>query len=497
MPHSIGQATRGDRPRRSTRLGLGLVLIWTTLGSPAVADRIMLRGGGQIHGKLIIDPTDPTHLTFVGAAGKKPIIYKKEQILQVIPEKSVLDEYVVLRAKDRALAEEEFQLGVWCEDHKLKDLAENHFEAAVRLDAQYGPAHEKLGHILLNGRWLNADEQREASGQVKYRGRWMTAEEKDRLEDQAALAAENQSWLRRVKVSRDAFLAGPDARSKEAEKRLLAIREVAAVGPILRILGNDPNPAVRELAGRILGSIQGPESSAALVARLLGETDDAVREHTLSEAARREPDQILPRLVRALKSPRPDVINRAAWSLGQLNAKTAVPQLIPALTFTEYRTEMVPVGGAGGAGGGMGGGSNGVMAGDSGGGGGGVSFGSYTGSTYLGITPPVVGPGVVAYGAVGVPYGSGVSLGTGGGGIGVTSGGGIGIGGGVMGGGGGGGGGVKALPQVVAVDHPNVEVLNALVKLTGQDFGYNLPTWKRWAASFRSDPNPGRRVPEP
>jgi len=482
MPNAVRRASRRDRSRNPIVLGVACGMAWLTLGEVARADRIMLRGGGQIHGKLIADPSDPNHLTFVGEAGKKPIIYKPEQIIQVVPEKSALDDYVLLRAKERSIAEEEYQLGVWCEDHKLKDLAENHFEAAIRLDAQYAPAHEKLGHVLSNDHWLNADEQREAQGMVKYRGRWMTAEEKDRLEDEASVAAENQSWLRRIKVARDAYQFGPDARAKEAEKRLLAIREVAAVGPVLRVLGADPNPSVRELAGRVLGGVPGPEASSALVARLLGETDGTVRERTLAEASRRDRDEVLPRLIRALKSPRADVINRAAWSLGQLDARSAVPQLIPVLTFTEYRTEMVPVSGGGN------GGVDGSGLGPNNLGGGGVGFSNFSGSTYLGITPPVVGPGVVAYGAVGVPYGSGASLG----------GGGLGVGGGGVGMSvGGGGGGVKAIPQIVPVDHPNVEVLAALVKLTGQDFGYNVPIWKRWMASFRSDPTPGRRVREP
>ena len=470
---------KGLRDRRSWRglaaFTLAFGCVWFTQAQAVWADRIMLRGGGQIHGKLLSNPADPNHLTFVGEVGKNSIVYQKEQILQVLPEKSALDEYVILRGKDRALAEEEFQLGTWCEDHKLKDLAENHFEAALRLDPQYGPAHEKLGHVMINDRWLNADEQREAQGMVKYRGRWMTTEEKDRLEDQATLAAESQSWLRRIRMYRDAYISVADGRAKEAEKRLLAIREVAAIGPVLRILGEDANPAVRELAGRVLGTIPGPEASSALVSRLLRETDSGVRERTMTEAARRERGEILPRLVRALKSPNVEVINRAAWSLGQLEAKTAVPQLISSLLYTEYRTVMEPVNGGGG-------GLNSVTPAN-----GGVGVSSYSGGTYLGITPPVVGAGVAAVGAVGVPYGSGVSLG----------GGGFSVGGSGVGLGGGGGGGVVSVPRIVPVDHPNVEVLAALVKLTGQDFGYNLPVWKRWAASFRSDPTPGRRVVQP
>ena len=459
-----------SRLGRRDLVGVGVLALGLGSGLPATthADRISLRGGGQIRGKLIADKADPGHLTFIGEAGRNPIIYKKEQILQVTPEPSALDEYVDRRGKERTTAEDEYQLGVWAEEHKLADLAAVHFEAALKLDPAYAPAHEKLGHVFLNDRWLDADGLREAQGMVKYRGRWMMPEEKDRLEDQAAAAAESQSWLRRVRGYRDAYVNAVDARAKEAERRLLAIREVAAVGPVARVLGDDANPAVRALGGRVLGGIDGPEASAALVLRLLNEGDDATRERLLAEVGKRERDEVLPRLVRALRSPQAPIVNRAAWTIGQLNARAAVPQLIPALMSTEYQTVMVPSGGTGNGGNGM---NSGTPA-------GGVGFSNYTGSAYLGITPPVVGPGVVAYGAVGVPYGSGVSLGTGGG-----------VGGGSAGG---------PVTRVVAVDHPNVEVLGALVKLTGQDFGYDTATWRRWAASsFRSDPTPARRVAQP
>ena len=459
-------------------LGIGLILATVATPLPAQADRIVLRGGGQINGKLIADPADPDHLTFVGEAGKNPIIYKKEQILQVNPVKSVLDEYVVRRGRDRTVGEEEYQLGVWCEEHKLRDLAGYHFEAALRLDPNYGPAHERLGHTQVDDRWLNADELREAQGQVKFRGRWMMPEEKARLEDQANQAAEGQSWTRRIKQYRDAFVAGRDVQAKDAERRLLAIREAAAVGPVTRILGLDPNPNVRDLGSRVLGAIQGPESSTALVNRLLAETDGTVRENLIVEVARRDPAEVVPRLGRALQAKEPDVINRAAWALGRLNAVATVPQLISALIFTEYRTEYVPVAVA--VGGGGGGGINASFG--SGTPAGGVGLGNYASSSYATITPPAVAPGVVAFGITGVPLVNGVALGNGGGtGLGV-----------------GGGNDVRMIPRVVPIDHPNVEVLAALSRLTGKDFGYDVGVWKQWAAaSFRSDRSPARRVVQP
>ena len=448
-----------DAPRFTLRaLVAGALLLGGFIFAPckARADRILLRGGGQVRGKLVADKAHPGRLVFLGEVGRTPLTFTKEQIVQVTPEKGPLDEYVALRERERPDAEAEYGLGTWCEEHKLADLALVHFEAATKLDA---------------------DEVRAAQGMVKYKGRWVVLEEKERKEAEAAVAAEGANWNARLKRLRDGYLAGPESRSRDAERRLLEIREPVAVAPVLRVLGDHPVPAIRILAARVLGAIPGPAAASGLVGRFLAEFDDAVREATVTELTRRDPDEVVPPLARALRSAHAEVINRAAWGLSRLNAVATVPRLVPALITVEYQVVMAPSGGGGGGGesGGMGMSFNAVTP-SSGGG-----FGGYSGGSIPVLTPPVVGPGAVAFGATSVPYGalnnSGISLG---------------------GGGGGGGGSRGPVPRMVPIEHRNAEVLAALVKMTGRDFGFDVVTWKQWiASSFRLDAAPTRRVPQP
>src|SRR4051812_34706808 len=120
----------GDRDAR-TAFPIGVLLVgWLCLGSTggeAKADRITLRSGEQHKGKLIPDKAHPGQWLLLGEVGKTPMSLKKEQVVQVTPEKSALDEYVVLREKDRPTADAEYQLGAWCEEHNLKDLAQVHY----------------------------------------------------------------------------------------------------------------------------------------------------------------------------------------------------------------------------------------------------------------------------------------------------------------------------------------------------------------------------------
>ena len=100
-------------------------------------------------------------------------------------------------------------------------------------------------------------------------------------------------------------------------------------------------------------------------------------------------------------------------------------------------------------------------------------------STLAYLTPPAMAPGVVAYGGVAVPYISQDQL-TGGllGALPPA--------------------GRGPVPRMATYTYQNVEVLGALIKLTGQDFGYDGGVWRRWInRSFNPNPKPVRQIPQP
>ncbi len=53
-------------------------------------------------------------------------------------------------------------------------------------------------------------------------------------------------------------------------------------------------------------------------------------------------------------------------------------------------------------------------------------------------------------------------------------------------------------PGVVTFTFRNVEVLAALQKMTGQDFEYDIPSWRQWMSrEYNPTPKPSRRVVQP
>jgi len=425
----------------------------------ARADVITLRGGGQVQGKVVPDPQDKDKVQVWLLQGRKPLSLPKTRIVEVIPKVSPLDEYFVKLKKTAETAQAQYDFGTWCEQNKLTDLARLHYEAALAIDKSFEPAHRKLGHIYHDGYWLTRDELSARQGLVKYKGRWVSAEEKAKrdLEDKAL--AEQAAWVRRIKILRQAIVNGPTDRRREAEAQLMAIREAEAVLPLMRVLGND-EPAQRILLAQVLSAIPAREATVALVKQVLAEPLSSVRTVVYDKLKDRDDPSVVPRLVKALASSDIMVINRAAWALGNLGAVQAVPKLITVLVTTEDQIVMVqPGNGNTGAVGGTGGAPLHV-----------------NNSNIALLTPPAVSQGAVAYGAMSAPIYA------------LPPGGGLDVGAQIR----------QPEPRVATFTYRNVEVLAALQKMTNQDFGYDMQSWRNWVSrQYNPNPRPARRVPQP
>ena len=455
----------GGRCGPTGRWILGL-LVCASAGAEARADVIELRGGGEIQGKVLANPSKPGTVQVLLLKGKNPLTFQRKQILKITPKASPLDEYLVKKKQLSATATAEFELGLWCERNGLTDLARAHYDAAIEQDRTFEPAHKKLGHVQQGSQWFSPDELRQIQGLVKYKGRWVTAEARAKSEESAQLSATQATLVRRIKMLRQAIVTGTTDRAREAEAELMQIHEVEAVYPLLKVLGGD-TMAMRTLLAHVLAAIPGKESNQALVDMLLAEPEADVRNVVLDRIREREEPSTTPRLVKALRSENFRVVNRAAWALGNLEVAVSVPALVPALTTTEERIVVFPSEAA-------------TL---------GMNSGGYVGPgpALMGLnqnwaaflTPPVVGPGVVAYGGYTAPYFSQDQ-----------------ITGGIIGPAALAGRGPTA--RLMTYTYQNVEVLNALIKLTGQDFGYDGAAWRRWIkSSFNPNPMPVRQIPQP
>ena len=462
---------RACRPGRcwATYRGMGPIAVGmmatliAALGAlRAHSDTIVLRGGGQVEGKVMPDPKDKEKVQVWLLKGRTPLSFRKGQIAEVISKASALDDYFDKKKKAPAnAARGNSDLGTWCEQNKLTDLARLHFEGALLIDKSFEPAHKKLGHVFHGGYWVTRDELNSIQGLVKYKGRWISAEERLQREAEDKALAATAEWVQRIKMLRQAIMSSTTDRRREAESQLMAIHEAEAVGALLRVLGND-EPPMRILLSQILSNIPEDRATLGLVKQILAEPSPNVRPIIFEKLRERDRSTVVRSLTRALGSEQIMVVNRAAWTLNNLVAVETVPALIRALLSYEQQIVMVP--------------PNNANAGSIGGPGGPVAPLAVTNGGAAFMTQPVVAPGVVAFGTVSTPaYGLP--------GLGLTTGAQI---------------NTQAEPRLVTFTYRNTEVLAALQKLTGQDFDYDIVAWRRWVSrEYNPTPKQARRVPQP
>ena len=138
---------------------------------------IVLRGGGEIQGKVIPDPRKPDTVQVLLLKGRNPLSFQKKQILQVIPKASPLDTYLVKKTRSGPTAQAEYELGLWCEQNQLADLAKVHYEAALgsRQDVRAGPQEARAcparRPVALARRAQPGAGTGQVQGEVDHRGR--------------------------------------------------------------------------------------------------------------------------------------------------------------------------------------------------------------------------------------------------------------------------------------------------------------------------------------
>jgi tetratricopeptide (TPR) repeat protein len=166
------------------------LLVTLSFCATAAADVYHMKDGRSIEGSLVRETQTQYVVKTIG--GEQTL--DKSAVASVDKKSSPKDEFdQKFKACKPTDAEEFYQLGLWCEQNKLKAEAVKTFKKALEIDPQHEGAHKALGHVQYKGAWMTpaerdavvkkeeVDEQK-ASGKVQYKGQWVTPEEKANLE---------------------------------------------------------------------------------------------------------------------------------------------------------------------------------------------------------------------------------------------------------------------------------------------------------------------------
>ncbi|HEY2156493.1 MAG TPA: hypothetical protein VGH33_12740, partial [Isosphaeraceae bacterium] len=166
-------------------------------------------------------------------------------------EAAALDEYHARRDRTPHTPGAQTELADWCEHRGLKAEAIAHLTVVTRLDPNYSAAWHRLGYRSIHGRWVS---------EAEYAVEQAAAEEQKKAD---------HYWEPHL-VALTRRLVGPEPGREPAGRELAGITDPRAVPAIWQTFVKE-RPARLDLAVRLLGQIDSPESSRRLVALLLAD----------------------------------------------------------------------------------------------------------------------------------------------------------------------------------------------------------------------------------
>ncbi len=243
----------------------------------------------RLHHLTLAILADPSNLTARGLMGQvlhegrwlRPEVLADK--LKADPEKAAtLAEYQSRRLKAAYTAEAQYNLGVWCDEHGLKEQARAHLTAVTRLDPKRDNAWKKLGY-------------------KKHEGRWVT--DAQLAAEKAEVAAQKQAdktW--RPLLDRYKSMLDRPADRDEAEAALAEVTDPRAVPAILHAFGK--GRVVDQLrAVQLLGQVDSPSASRALAGLAVLSKSAEIRRIAVETLRRRDPRDFVRLWIALIRKP--------------------------------------------------------------------------------------------------------------------------------------------------------------------------------------------------
>ena len=225
---------------------------------------------------VLADPGNVAARGLMGLVARDGRWSSPESVASKAQADPTLAEYEARRLKAPYTADGQWALGIWADEHDLRDQARAHLTAVIRLDPSRDAAWKKLGYRRFEGRW-RTDAQLAASK--------AESEARDRAEKHwPPLLAKWRGWL-----------DSPEKRA-EAEAGLDSVDDPRAVSSVLKVFGRG-TPAAQGLAVRLLGRIDTPGSSRGLAMLATWGGTPEIRRAAAEVLRHRDPREFLGPLV--------------------------------------------------------------------------------------------------------------------------------------------------------------------------------------------------------
>ena len=392
----------------------------------AHGDIILKKDGGRLEGEVLNEKSDGNQVTIKTRFGT--VSLPRTEIREVQLAAKLQESYEQRKKKTPSTADDQYELALWCLEQKLVKEYKVHLQRVLELDPEHEEARKRLGYERRGDKWLSEEEAKSADGYVKYRGKWMLPQERVKAEADRDSDKRRQDLGRLIRGAQHGLRAtGKTERMAEAREELLAIKDPAAITLLMTIMNKKGTDNERRLLVDVLNGIEGEESTNAILEIALTDKVAGNRQAAIEALEPRKSAPLVAKVAGKLKSNENQEVRHAADILAKLGDSSVVPPLVDALISTHQRIHDPSME---------------------------EKLDALAAPSVRTVETVILPDGTMVRRHI--PYNVGPNLNLG-----------------------------PNIPdrQVIVTEQKNGEVLDALIALTGENFGFNKSAWLDWLAS--------------
>ncbi len=316
-----------DRPaKRENRYSriAAAVFISLSFGSNQTshADLIKTKNGQTLECEILEDLGKAYRLrTHIGV-----VDLNKDDIARHKKQTSPWQLYRERRKQCEKTAQAHYELAMWCDERDLGPERADELEHALALDSDHGPTREALGYERNDrGDWVRSPSKHAPVPAD-------VAASRAQAEQERLIRKIISQWFVKVRAIHDSQMSprrGPVNRKKfrTARENILKIQDPLAI-PALTGVMSSGNRASRLVLVEALSQFSDDDATMNLVVMSVLDPSKHVRRAAAEELKRRDDPRVVERLRDALFSDEEGILRHAATALGVMSAVETVPDLI-------------------------------------------------------------------------------------------------------------------------------------------------------------------------
>ncbi len=297
------------------------------LAAPAHAVLVRFETGGALEGKLLgVSETHYEVRTDLGV-----VWIQRSAVSHIEHAPSLIMRYRHRRERTGDTPDELYALAEWCRPRGLLGEQREHLWQALRLDQNHAAARAALGFVRVSDLWIDGRALPAST---------VAQEARNARRIEASIQA---WWEKRVRdIIRRHFLREQEQLNTAGREALAEISDPLAATPLFLVLSETRQVVARTAMVDTLARFTTEEAGEYLVVAALEDADEEVRQKATDHLVSRADPHVIAVLRKALADESERLVAHAAKVLAALRDTNSVPALIDVLTARKKRLVEVP-----------------------------------------------------------------------------------------------------------------------------------------------------------